>query len=170
MSGTVGNGSRASQRLHGGFANRPVCARWKVRLCWPGSGLDRTGLVAGSALGRGLLGQGAGGRDVAVLAGRNGVGRDGVESRLHALGCCSCGFPVRLGMARLTVRPQGRRVRIGMTTAAAPGDVDRDRPPVIVTGEAVGARVSPIKTMARFFLMIERDHRADVVPTLTDMA
>jgi hypothetical protein len=93
--------------------------------------------------------------EVAALAGHHGVRGDQVKSRRGVL-CDESGRPpVDLTVTALAIKPERRGVRIGVTSAAAPDQIVRDRPAVVVASQAGRSVMRALQRPAGFFLMVE---------------
>jgi len=64
-------------------------------------------------------------------------------------------LPAHLSMATFTILPQRGDMRVAVAPATTPGDVRRNRPPVIVTPKAGRLRMRCLQAIPRSFLVVE---------------
>jgi len=140
-----------------------------VRRVVGGVGPGETSLVAELALQRSPPELTDGRLEVAALTRSHGVRGYEMETRPGVLGDEPRRRPVHLSMATLAIEPERRGVRIGVAPTAAPGDIDRDRPPVVVTPQAGRFGVRALQRIAGFNSMVEKEVFPEGIPAICNV-
>jgi len=111
-----------------------------------------------------------GGSRVTALTGRRRVGSKQWKPRPGMLGDQSGRSPTGLLVAALTVQTQRRGVRVGVTSAAAPGGKGRHRAAIVVASQARRPGVRALERLTRLLLVIEGKILAQDVPSVGAVA